>query len=62
MNKYNSLFMLSFCMLTACTSPKPMEELPSNKIMPLKQRITETATISSWEIDGAMSAKNKSKG
>lgn len=46
-----------------CPPPQqPSEELPVNKVIPLEKRTIETATISSWEIQGAMAAKNKSKG
>lgn len=56
------LSLVSVCLLTACAPPKPAAELPLNKIIPLEQRKTETNTISSWEIQGAMAAKNKAKG
>ena len=62
MNAIKRLGILSFCLLTACAPPKPAEELPTNKVIPLEKRKSETATISSWEIQGAMAAKNKSKG
>lgn len=62
MNAMKRFGILSFCLLTACAPPKPAEELPTNKIIPLEKRKAETATISSWEIHGAMAAKNKSKG
>lgn len=63
MNATKHLSILSFCLLTACTPPpQPAEELPTNKIIPLEKRKAETATISSWQIQGAMAAKNKAKG
>lgn len=52
----------SIFLLTACAPPRPAEELPTNKEMPLEKRKAETATISSWNIHGAMAAKNKAKG
>lgn len=62
MNARKYGIVLFTCLLTACAPPKPAEELPTNKIVPLEKRKTETATVSSWEISGAMAAKNKSKG
>lgn len=63
MNIIKRLGVMSFCLLTACTvSQKPTEQLPVNKVMPLEKRKAETATISSWNIHGALAAKNKSKG
>ncbi|CEG55911.1 lipoprotein insertase outer membrane protein LolB [Legionella fallonii] len=63
MNATKHLSILSFCLLTACAPPpQPMEVLPTNKVIPLEKRKAETATISSWEIQGAMAAKNKAKG
>lgn len=63
MNAAKRLGILSFCLLTACAPPQqPSVELPTNKVIPLEKRKSETATISSWEIHGAMAAKNKSKG
>nr|WP_237762239.1 lipoprotein insertase outer membrane protein LolB [Legionella shakespearei] len=56
------LTVVSFCLLTACAPPRPAEELPVNKVVPLEKRKAETATISSFEIKGAMAAKTKSKG
>ncbi len=49
-------------LLTACAPPpRPAEEPPTNKVVPLEKRKAETATVSSWEISGAMAAKNKAK-
>jgi outer membrane lipoprotein LolB len=57
------LSILSFSLLTACAPPpQPAEELPTNKVIPLEKRKSETATVSSWQIQGAMAAKNKTKG
>lgn len=53
---------IPLCLLTACAPPRPAEELPTNKTMPLEQRKAETNTISSWEIQGGMAAKSKGKG
>lgn len=55
------LTLLSSCFLVACAPPKPSEVPPTNKVIPLEKRKAETATISSWEINGAMAAKNESK-
>lgn len=62
MNAIKHTAILSFFLLTACAPPKPAEELPLNKVEPVEKRKAETATISSFEIQGAMAAKNKSKG
>lgn len=58
--KYTVLACIS--LLTACAPPRPAEEAPANKIIPLEKRKAETATISTWEINGAMAAKSKNKG
>lgn len=62
MNNIQRLVIVSFCLLTACAPPRPAEELPTNKVIPLEKRKAETATISTWQIRGAMAAKNKAKG
>lgn len=62
MNAMKRLIVVSFCLLTACAPPRPAEELPANKVVPLEKRKAETATVSSWEIKGAMAAKTKAKG
>lgn len=62
MNAMKRFTVVSFCLLTACAPPRPAEELPVNKVVPLEKRKAETATISSFEIKGAMAAKTKSKG
>lgn len=62
MNALKRVSILSFCLLTACAPPHPAEELPTNKIIPVEKRKAETATVSSWEIKGALAAKTKSKG
>lgn len=62
MNTLKCLSLSAVILLTACAPPRPAAELPTNKVMPLEKRQTQTATISSWEIHGAMAAKNKTKG
>lgn len=62
MNAIKRATILSFCLLTACAPPKPAEELPTNKIIPLETRKSETASVSSWEIQGALAAKSQAKG
>lgn len=62
MNNIKRLIIVSFCLLTACAPPRPAEELPTNKVIPLEKRKAETATVSSWQIRGAMAAKSKTKG
>lgn len=53
--------LLSIVLMTACAPPMPAPEAPENKVMPLEQRKAETAKVSSWEISGAIAAKNKNK-
>lgn len=71
MNAVKHLSIVSFCLLTACAPPQQQaqqsaqqsaQDLPTNKVIPLEKRKAETATISSWEIKGALAAKNKAKG
>lgn len=62
MNAIKHLSIVSICLLTACAPPRPAEEQPVNKVIPLAERKAETATVSAWEIRGAMAAKSKSKG
>lgn len=54
--------MITPFLLTACAPPRPAAELPENKVMPVEQRKAKTETVSSWELRGAMAAKNKNKG
>ncbi len=62
MNAIKYSILVSAILLTACThTPRPAEEPPANKIIPLEKRKAETATVSTWEINGAMAAKNKEK-
>jgi len=62
MKSIKRLFVISFCLLTACVPPRPAAEQPVNKVIPVEERKAKTQTISSWEIQGALAAKNKSKG
>ena len=62
MNVIKYLLIASICCLTACAPPRPAEEPPTNKVIPLEKRKTETATVSSWHIKGAMAAKSQAKG
>ncbi len=62
MNNIKRLVIVSFCLLTACAPPRPAEEQPVNKVIPLEKRKAETATVSNWQIRGAMAAKSKTKG
>ena len=59
-SQYSLIFTVS--LLSACAPPKPAIELPVNKLMPVVKRQAETAKISSWELKGAIAAKNSSKG
>jgi len=59
-NKY--LMISCAFLLTACAPPpRPAELPPINKVETVEKRKAETATISSWELKGAMAAKNKAK-
>ena len=58
--KYGILI-VSF-LLTSCAPPRPAQEPPTNKVIPLEKRKAQTAKVASWEISGAMAAKNKTKG
>lgn len=62
MNALKRFSILSFCLLTACAPPRPAEEAPINKVIPLKERQAQTNTVHAWEIRGAMAAKSKGKG
>ena len=62
MNASKQLLISSLVLLTACAPPKPAPELPQNTVVPVEKRKAETATISSWDIHGALSAKTKGKG
>jgi outer membrane lipoprotein LolB len=62
MNAIKRLVIVPIFLLTACAPPQPTEVLPTNKVIPLEKRKAETATVSSFEIKGAMAAKSKSKG
>jgi len=62
MNSIKRLIIVSTCLLTACAPPRPAEEPPTNRVIPLEERKAETATISSWNIHGGIAAKNKTKG
>lgn len=62
MNALKRCAIVSICLLTACAPPRPAEELPTNKVIPLAERKAETATVSSWDIKGALAAKSKTKG
>lgn len=62
-NKYFIVLviMLSF-LLSACAPPRPAAEAPQNKVMSVDERKKETKQVSSWELSGAIAAKNKNKG
>lgn len=62
MNAIKRLTIILICFLTACAPPSPSEEPPANREIPLAERKAETATVSSWEIKGALAAKTKAKG
>lgn len=61
MNAFKNLLIIAICLLTACAPPRPAAEIPLNETMPVKEREEKTATVSSWVLQGAMAAKNKSK-
>ncbi|VEG91345.1 lipoprotein insertase outer membrane protein LolB [Legionella spiritensis] len=54
-----SIFLLT--LLTACAPPRPAEEVAKPEVLPLTERTERTTVISSWEISGAMAARNKNK-
>lgn len=76
MDNLKRFIVLPIFLLTACAPPRPamMPEQPSkiakagpkvgpNETLTEKQQVTGKAeTVSSWEIRGALAAKNKSKG
>lgn len=47
--------------LFGCTSTKPASELPVNEPISVEKRAVKTAKVSSWEISGALAAKNSKK-
>lgn len=52
-------------LLTACAPPKPVIEVPQNNLNPGSMKASKAqtpATVSSFEIRGALAAKAKSKG
>jgi len=61
MNTFQKTLALSICFLTACAPPAPSPESPVNEVLPLVKREAQTATVSSWQISGAMAAKNANK-
>jgi outer membrane lipoprotein LolB len=62
MNALKKSLVISLGLLTACTTPMPpATEAPQNQPLPLQERKAQTATISSWSLTGAMSAKNAKK-
>ncbi|MGC1182932.1 lipoprotein insertase outer membrane protein LolB [Legionella sp.] len=72
MNNLKRFIIIPIYLLTACAPPKPLmetQQVPTlnqpptlNKVISVKQRKEKTNTITSWEISGALAAKNKSKG
>ena len=66
MDNLKRFIVIPIFLLTACAPPRPVMEpqqpTTANKVIPVEQRKERTKTISSWEIRGAMAAKNKSKG
>lgn len=61
MNAIKKLVVVNLLFLTACAPPRPAAEAPVNETMPVEKRAEKTATVSSFVIQGAMAAKNKSK-
>ncbi|WP_133128336.1 lipoprotein insertase outer membrane protein LolB [Legionella nagasakiensis] len=61
MNAFKRHIIVVLGLLTACAPPKPAPEAPINETMPVVEREEKTATISSWEISGAMAANNQKK-
>jgi len=61
MNSFKRTCLCSLVLLTACAPPAPAPEAPGNVTMPLVKREAQTATISSWNITGAMAARSAKK-
>ncbi len=61
MNGLKRTCICSLIFLTACAPPRPAPEAPVNETIPLEKREAQTATISSWQITGAMAARNAKK-
>jgi outer membrane lipoprotein LolB len=61
MNNLHRLLIISFCLLTACAPPRPTE-FSENKIVSKEQIKEKEEAVTSWQIRGAMAAKNKAKG
>jgi outer membrane lipoprotein LolB len=57
---YKSLIILT-AILAGCTTLKPTEKPPANKVIPIEKRKEVTSTITAWEISGAMAAKTSQK-
>ncbi len=63
MDNLKQLMVVPICLLAACTAHKTANQpTTANKVVSVEQRKAETKTISSWEIRGALAAKNKAKG
>lgn len=69
MDNLKQLILVPICLLAACTAHKTANQptqqnqpTTANKVVSVEQRKAETKTISSWEIRGALAAKNKAKG
>ena len=70
MNAYKHICIFSVCFITACAPHKLIPEFPvehSNPLNKLQQPSENKAkikatSISSWELSGAMAARNKNKG
>lgn len=66
MNNLKSIILIPLCLLTACAPPRSammQEQSPTlTKVIPVEKRKEKLKTISSWEIRGALAAKNKAKG
>lgn len=66
MDNLKRFIVIPFCLLTACAPPRAIPEqeplAAPKQVIPIEKREEKTKTVSSWEIRGAMAAKNKSKG
>lgn len=61
MNAQKLSWLIPMVLLTACAPPQPAPELPTNLAIPKAERKAQTDTVSSWNISGAIAAKNKTK-
>lgn len=62
MSIIKQLSIIPIIFLVSCATPRPAAEEHANKKMPLTERKEQTATVSAWEIRGAIAARHKNNG